>query len=185
MNTDVLPVVPLDDRHLVERFDSGVDELDRWLRRMARIAGVVGTGATYVLALAQPVDPATLQAGERPEGTADGPLHEVVGYYTLAVRSIEQDLGPRLLARGVPESVSVIHLPRLAVHRDWQGVGLGAELLVEALRRAVQAGTAIGARAVVVDAVDEAALTFYQHMGFEELEGMRLFKSMGDLTAIL
>jgi len=204
MNTDFLPVAPLDEHHVLDRFDSGVEDLDRWLRRTALTAASVGTAATYVLchtvvetSPSRPVDAARSPVAPRPgddgapseSSSPDGdpmPLGpEVVGYYTLAVRSIEQDLGPRLLARGVPESVSVIQIARLAIDRNAQGVGLGGELLVEALRRAVIAGRSVGARAVVVDSVDEPAYRFYEHMGFEELEGMRLFKSLDDLEQAL
>lgn len=190
MNTDFLPVCPLGDDHAVDGFDSGVEEIDRWLRRMARTAGLLGTAATYVLVRAEPDRTADRPSPDRPDGGPDGEAdvadrHEVVGFYCLAVRSIEQDLGPRLLGRGMPESVSVIHIARLAVARDAQGVGLGGELLVEAIRRAVAAAENVGARAVVVDAVDESAFRFYEHFGFEDLEGMRLFKSVADLDAAL
>ena len=180
MNTDFRPMEALGERHAVDRFDSGVAELDRWLRRTAATAAMVGTAATYVLAGHDPQP-----AGPDDDDGDVEPKFEVAGYYSLAVRSIEQDLGPRLLGRGVPESVSVITLSRLALHRDLQGVGLGGELLVEALRRTVAAAHAVGARAVVVEAIDEAAYRFYQHFGFEDLEGMRLFKSIDDLEQAL
>ncbi len=200
MNTDFLPIEALNEHHVIDRFDSGVEELDRWLRRTALTAASVGTAATYVLCHRvhdAPVRAAAGMPAGNPDGVGDGVAPglgpdlgpdlgpEVVGYYTLAVRSIEQDLGPRLLARGVPESVSVIQIGRFAIDRDAQGVGLGGELLVEALRRAVVAGRSVGARAVVVDSVDETAVRFYTHMGFEELEGMRLFKSLDDLEQAL
>jgi hypothetical protein len=43
-----------------------------------------------------------------------------------------------------------------------------AALLKNALQRCLQASEAIGARAVLVHAIDAEAKAFYQHFGFEE-----------------
>ncbi len=187
MYADFLPVCQLGDEHVVDGFDCGVLELDRWLRRMAKAAGTIGTGTTFVLASAEPV--ADEPVADEPvfDGpAADGPAGlAVLGYYTLAVRAVEQDLRSRVVTDVLASSVSVIQLVRLAVHCDAQGVGLGGELLVEALGRAVRAADAIGARAVVVEATDEPAYRFYEHFGFEPLDGMRLFQRIDVLRAAL
>jgi GNAT superfamily N-acetyltransferase len=59
-------------------------------------------------------------------------------------------------------------LARLAVDQTEQGQGLGAALLKNALQRCLQASESIGARAVLVHAIDAEAKAFYQHFGFEE-----------------
>ena len=41
---------PLERAHKLDRFDSGAEELDGWLRRYARIADAAGTARSYVLA---------------------------------------------------------------------------------------------------------------------------------------
>ncbi len=43
-----LGIGPLERDHQLDAFDSGGEELDRWLRRFARIAGGAGTAKTYV-----------------------------------------------------------------------------------------------------------------------------------------
>src|SRR5215218_10728 len=53
---------------------------------------------------------------------------------------------------------------RLAVDQQFQGRGLGAALIVDAVARAMRAEPAIFA--LIVDAKDEAALGFYEHLGF-------------------
>jgi ribosomal protein S18 acetylase RimI-like enzyme len=53
---------------------------------------------------------------------------------------------------------------RLAVDQAFRGRGLGSSLIVDAIARAMHAEPAIFA--LVVDAKDEAALGFYQHLGF-------------------
>jgi predicted N-acetyltransferase YhbS len=62
--------------------------------------------------------------------------------------------------------IPVILLARLAVDRRFQGKGLGAGLLKDALLRALNAADAIGIRAVLVHAKDSSATTFYAHFGF-------------------
>jgi hypothetical protein len=49
--------------------------------------------------------------------------------------------------------------------------------LVDALRRCVRGGRELGARAVVVDAINEDAMTFYRQCGSHELDERRLMAS--------
>ena len=53
---------------------------------------------------------------------------------------------------------------RLAIDKDFKGLGLGGALLADAMSRA--AHSEITAYAMVVDAKDKKAATFYQHHGF-------------------
>jgi ribosomal protein S18 acetylase RimI-like enzyme len=55
---------------------------------------------------------------------------------------------------------------RLAVDREYQGQQWGAELLREALQSAVAAIELVAARALHVDAVNDAAAAFYRRFGF-------------------
>jgi predicted N-acetyltransferase YhbS len=57
-------------------------------------------------------------------------------------------------------------LSRLAVSIDWQGCGLGAGLLKDAMQRTLQAADIAGIRAFAVHAKDENAHRFYEHFGF-------------------
>jgi ribosomal protein S18 acetylase RimI-like enzyme len=63
-------------------------------------------------------------------------------------------------------------LARLALQEHLQGRGLGTQLLVDALTRAVAAVTAVGGRFIVVDAIDEPASEFYERHGFRRLPGL-------------
>jgi GNAT superfamily N-acetyltransferase len=78
-------------------------------------------------------------------------------------------------------------LARIALDRSLQGQGLGGELLVDALSRAVQASDVAAARLVVVDAIDEAAAAFYEHHGFVAVPGnrQRLVQKVNDIAAAL
>jgi len=145
----------------LEPFECGVGELDRWLRNSARTAGAAGTAATYVLC-----------QGDR-----------VVGYYALAMSAVVHAGAPSRLRRGMPDPVPVVLLARLAVDRAQHGRGLGGHLLVDALRRCVRGGREFGARAVVVDAIDERAADFYRHFGFHDLDETRLWRRLADISA--
>lgn len=73
-------------------------------------------------------------------------------------------------SRGLPRlDIPVVLLGRLAVDRLVQGQGLGACLLIDALRRTAQISEQIGIRAVEVDAIDDAARRIYLKFGFRPL----------------
>ena len=90
----------------------------------------------------------------------------IAGYYTLASASVSLADLPAPLSKKLPRypSVPAVRMGRLAVARSCQGIGLGAALLLDALRRAVAAE--IAAYALLVDAKDESAARFYRHHGF-------------------
>ena len=71
--------------------------------------------------------------------------------------------------------------------RSEQGKGLGAALLQDALLRAERAADTVGVRAVLVQAIDEAARGFYLRFGFSAspVDEMRLMLLMKDLRAFL
>jgi predicted N-acetyltransferase YhbS len=147
----------------LEPFQSGVADLDRWLHDSARTAGAAGTVATYVL-----------RHGDR-----------VVGYYVLAMSAAVHAGAPSRLRRGMTDPVPVVLLARLAVDRTQHGRGLGGHMLVDAMRRCVRGGREFGARAVVVDAIDERAADFYRHFGFRDLDETRLWPRLADISAAL
>lgn len=55
---------------------------------------------------------------------------------------------------------------RLAVHREFAGVGLGRSLLQHAVVQAVQAAETIGIRAILVHALTEEVVPLYERYGF-------------------
>ena len=147
------------DRHSVELFRCGQTVLDDWLRRTAAVAAAAGTAATWVLCRSE----------------------VVVGYYALAMGSVERRRVPSRLGRGQPDPVPVLVLARLALDTTEHGSGLGADLLRDALARGVAGGRRYGARAIVVEAIDASAADFYRHHGFLPLGGPWLYRRMGDI----
>jgi GNAT superfamily N-acetyltransferase len=74
------------------------------------------------------------------------------------------------MAKRLPRHpVPVVLLARLAVDLEAQGQGLGEGLLVDALERTVGLSNALGLHAVEVEAIDDAARSFYGKYGFVPL----------------
>ena len=131
-------------RHDLSAFDSGEPVLDDWLRRRALANEAGGASRTYVVC-----------AGER-----------VAGYYSLAAGAVAHLESPGRIKRNMPDPVPVMLLGRLAVDKAFQGLGLGAGLLRDAVRRTIQAAELAGIRAILVHAISEDAKRFYEKYGF-------------------
>lgn len=109
---------------------------------------------------------------------------EVAGYYTLSAGSIPLDLLPHEIAKKLPRYpvVPAALLGRLAVDRHHQGKGLGSALLADAIVRTARAD--LGIFAIVVEAKDEAAQRFYEHLGFTLLAGDKRRRCLPVATAL-
>lgn len=137
---------PLDPAHDTTGFDCGIEALNVCLSRWALGDQRAEKSRTYVVC----------------RGT------RVVACFTLAAGSVEPAEAPSRLAEGQGrQAIPVIVLGRLAVDCSEQGRGLGEALLIEALRKSALAADTVGARAVVVDAKNDQAKSFYLRYGFE------------------
>ena len=112
----------------------------------------------------------------------------VIGYYGLSTGSVEHDQAPERARKGLARHpVPIILLGRLAVDRTWQAKGLGAALLLDALRRVMGAADIIGIRAVMAHAKDDAARKFYEHFNFDPspIEPLPMFLLVKEITRLL
>ena len=112
----------------------------------------------------------------------------VVGYYALAVGSVEQEEAPERVKKGLAKhSIPIMLLARLAVDRHWQKRGIGAGLLKNATLRTLQAADIAGIRALVVHAKDDEAREFYQHFNFvpSPSDPLHLFMLLKDIRQIV
>lgn len=153
--------------HDLGRFDCGNDALSIWLKRFA------WTNVQN--------DSARVYAAHRRDKV-------VVGYHALTAGSISREDAPERIGRGLAaHPIGVVVLGRLAVDRPHQGKGLGMTLLQDALLRAAQAADTVGIRAVLVQAIDTSARSFYLRFGFSPspVDEMRLMLLMKDLRAFL
>ena len=88
----------------------------------------------------------------------------------------------------MPQPVPVILLGQLAVDTDYQGRGLGSDLLVDAAKRALIAADVIDARAIIVQTLNEQARSFYERFGFRpfsDRESLMLVLRISELRALL
>jgi GNAT superfamily N-acetyltransferase len=156
----------LTERHRLDQFDSGNEAMDTWLRNHARHAKAMRTAQSFVWH----------QGDEL-----------VVAYVSLAAHLVVRAELPPGIGRGSPDAIPAVVLARLALDRSLHGQGLGGELLLDALTRAVRASEIAAARLVVVDAIDEAAAAFYEHHGFTAVPGnrQRLVQKIGDIAAAI
>lgn len=102
----------------------------------------------------------------------------IAGYYSLSAASFRKEGLPPELSKRLPHyPVPAAILGRLAVDRSQQGTGLGALLLVDAMRRVLAASERIAVNALIVDAKNERAQAFYERHGFSPFldERRRLF----------
>lgn len=79
--------------------------------------------------------------------------------------------------------VPAILLGRLAVSSAVEGKGVGKTLIADALIRAYELSGQVAAFAVIVDAIDENARSFYLRCGFIDMASvpMRLFIPMATI----
>jgi len=153
--------------HDLGALDCGNDALNIWLRRFAWTNVQNDAARVYVA-----------QRRDR----------IVVGYHALAAGSVSRAEVPERIARGLAgHPIGAVVLGRLAVDRAHQGLGLGTSLLQDALLRSEQAAETVGIRAVLVQAIDTSARSFYLRFGFSPspVDEMRLMLLMKDLRAFL
>lgn len=159
-----LRIEKLNRTHAVEEFTCGQPELDRFLIRHALQAQQASSSQTYV-------------------GVSD---KTVVGYYTIVAGEVRHADAPERVVKGMPRHpIPLLILARLAVHSDWQGRGIGAGLLLDALGRTLQVADIVGVRSLAVHAKDDAAAAFYRHFGFvpSPTDSRHLFMLIKDIRA--
>jgi GNAT superfamily N-acetyltransferase len=135
---------PLTAAHHVADFDCGEAALDHWLKHRALRNEGRGASRTYVLCVEQ----------------------QVVAYYCLATGSIASEHAPGRIRRNMPDPIPVMVLGRLAVDLAWQRHGLGKALLRDAILRTIQVSEVVGVKALLVHALSEQAVGFYEARGF-------------------
>jgi ribosomal protein S18 acetylase RimI-like enzyme len=103
----------------------------------------------------------------------------VVGFHSVSAFSLSLTDVPEDLARKLPRYgvIPAALIGRLARDRRVRGRRVGELLLADAIRRILAASRSMAVFAIVVDAKDEHAVTFYKAFGFRPfpLRPQRLF----------
>lgn len=148
--------------HLLDVFDCGQPDLNRWMQKHALQNQGANAAQTYV-------------------GVVKG---AVAGYYSLAVAQVEYADAPERLKKGLAKHpIPLMLLARLAVHKAFHGKGVGRALLRDAVLRTLQAADIAGIRALAVHAKDEAARRYYEQFDFvpSRSDPLHLFVLLKDL----
>ena len=141
-------VIPLTGNHDRQGFDCGRQELNDWLRKIARQHQDKGLSKTFVAIREDAPD-------------------RIHGYYALTLAELENRHLPESWRKKLPRRIPGVRLGRLAVDQRHHGKGLGELLLVDALTRAQRVYTEAGGIDLFVDAIDEQVASYYRRFGFE------------------
>ena len=162
-------------RHDRSGFSCGTGRLDNFLRLSARKQQEDDFTRVFVAAA---------------EGSPD-----VLGYYALNAHAMATgELGadrPRRAPRtgGIP----ALYLSMIAVDERRQGMGLGSDLAVDALGRALSVAGEVGLKLVILDVIDDGGedvfarrMAFYRRLGFRSLEDRpdRMFITIDTIRAM-
>lgn len=154
--------IPLDSTHDKSSFSCGKEMLDNYFWKQAKQDVKRKLAACFV--------------------SIDQDINKIKGYYTLSSNSISNDMVPDFFKKNLPNSYSdipTILMGRLAIDKEFQGKGFGTMLLIDALKRCFDISDSVGAFAIIVDPLDEAAEEFYLKYGFIKLPGSgKMFLAM-------
>lgn len=137
------PLQPTDN---TDDFDSGEESLNRYLSARALANHVADLARCYVC--------------------VDAGTGRILGYYTLSAVAIERAELPGKVRRNSPNPVPAVLLGRLAIDAKAQGFGLGRFLVRDAILSTLAAAERVGVRVLLVHALNEQAVTFYDGLGF-------------------
>jgi len=159
--------VPLHSSHKKESFSCGKPLLDNYLHTQAKQDVRRKLSACFILLDDE---------------------NYVKGYYTLSSAVIQRELLPEEIRGKLPPSyvdLPTTLLGRLAVDDKHRGQRNGELLLMDALQRSLDVSTQIGSMAVIVDPIDQDAVSFYQKFGFISLpDSGKMFLSMTSVVEL-
>ena len=142
----------LNKKHVRGDFDCGHPLLDNYIKTQASQDVKRDISVCYVI--------------------SEHPGQIVAGYYTLSSHSVPLESLPEELQNKLPtayKDIPTALLGRLAVSKSYQGQKIGKVLLLDALNRCADLAESIGTLAVIVDPIDEKAVSFYEAFGFVNL----------------
>ncbi|MFN0167561.1 MAG: GNAT family N-acetyltransferase [Bryobacteraceae bacterium] len=144
---------PLSDVHDRGSFNCGQEALDRYLRTQAT-QDIRRRISTCFVAI------------ESGTGQIESGTGQLAAYYTIAAASVVTSELPLEVTKKLPryQSLPAVRIGRLAVDLTFQGRGLGAALLADALQRVLISPPAVFT--LLVDAKDDSAVAFYRRHGF-------------------
>lgn len=112
----------------------------------------------------------------------DDPEFNVLAYHTLSSYTVDITVLDEAFAKCLPRYplLPATLLGRLAVDDRQKGKRFGELMLVDALKKALNASTQVASLAVIAKALDKRALNFYIKYGFQQFrqDPMKLYLPM-------
>jgi len=146
----MLKVELLNSQHNRANFDCGNDELNAYLKQIARQHNDKGLSRTFIL-------------------INDNQPDLILGFFTLAICEIDKQVFPNAMAKKYPQSIPAAKLARLAISKYHQKQGYGKLLMLHAMQHFLTISQSVGIIGVFVDAKDLQASQYYQQYGFVAL----------------
>ncbi len=143
--------VKLLEKEDLNAFDCGIEALNTYLQKQAR-QEMKRRIATCFIAIQQETK-------------------KIAGFYTLSASQIPLYELNEAWSQKLPKykTAPAVLIGRLAVDQEFRNLGLGSGLIVDAVGRVMS--SEIAANLIIVDAKDESAVLFYQHLGFRKIPG--------------
>jgi GNAT superfamily N-acetyltransferase len=150
-------------------FSCGNEQLDRYLHVSATQDQKRNIAISYVI--------------------CDRDRQKIIGYYTLSMSGINLEQLPEAISKKLPKYpiIGVTLIGRLAVDRDYKGFGWGKLIIMDTFQRSLNISKVTGSFAVVVEAIDDDAIRFYQRFDFKNFSDCdrKLFRTMKSISQIL
>jgi GNAT superfamily N-acetyltransferase len=159
-------IEPLEQHHDRAAFSCDNEQLDRYLHSVATQDKKRNIAIPYVI--------------------LDRERQKIIGYYTLSMSGINLEELPQSIAKKLPKYpiVGVTLIGRLAVDSEYRGAGWGKLLIMDALDRSLSVSQKTACFAVVVEAIDDAAVQFYRRFEFQAFPDRsdKLFSTMSNIA---
>jgi GNAT superfamily N-acetyltransferase len=167
-----LVIEPLSDHHNRLSFDCGIPRMNEFLQKIAKQHAAKDVGVTHVV-IESDGDP------------------KIVGFVTLTIKPINRE--SLLHAKKFPQGeYTVAFIGQFAIDKEYQGKGIGKQLLSFALYKALEVSDVFGIAGVGLDLhqeegespdVSKRRRKFYTDRGFRPLidDSQRLFISMKEV----
>lgn len=154
-------------KHSRLAFSCGRDSLDQFLHENAHQAFKKNVAVTFVA-----VD-------------TDEPAH-ILGYYSVSSFLVNAGELPEMQAKRLPRNIPATLIGRLAVDKNSQGKGIGGFMIVDAFVRCYKVSRQIASVAIVVDALEQEVIPFYEQYGFQRFEpgSLKLFIMMETIAQL-
>jgi predicted GNAT family N-acyltransferase len=165
----VFKIEPLDSRkHLRPEFSCGKESLDNYIRQQASQDLKRQVATVFVL--------------------INAPDTAVLGYYTLSAFTVDITQLDTAFAKKLPRypRLPATLLDRLAIDQNQKGQRLGELLLIDALKRSLNASNQVASLAVIAEAIDKDAVNFYTKYGFQPFQEnpMKLYLPMSSIEKL-